>query len=115
MSEILNQKFLNLLIFIFDFIKINNSVKDVFLVSTIKSVSGSAGISLGIELLKNVGIDSNLGLIICVILGSTETTLYVISMYLGKYNSKKIWPICVIGLLCDLFVFIFSFILVLTL
>lgn len=105
----------NIVDFIFDFIKINNSVKDVFLVSTIKAISGSAGTSLGIELLKNVGIDSNLGLVICVILGSTETTLYVISMYLGKYNGKKIYPICLMGLLCDLFVFIFSFILVLTL
>ena len=105
----------NIVDFIFDSIKINNSVKDVFLVSTIKAISGSAGTSLGIELLKNVGIDSNLGLVICVILGSTETTLYVISMYLGKYNGKKIYPICLMGLLCDLFVFIFSFILVLTL
>ena len=84
----------NIVDFIFDFIKINNSVKDVFLVSTIKAISGSAGTSLGIELLKNVGIDSNLGLVGVVFysreIQTTDETTYDVRVLSSEFSSENL-------------------------
>ena len=63
---------------------------------------------MGIETLKKIGVDSNFGLALSVILGATETTLYVVTMYLGRFKNKKIYPIILLGFICDLFVFLIS-------
>ena len=90
------------------FISEDNNIKYVFIVSIIKSFSGSAGISLGIDTLKKIGVDSNLGMALSIILGSTETTMYIASIYLSRFKNKKIWPVIVIGLICDLFVLLIT-------
>lgn len=90
------------------FISEENNIKYVFIVSIIKSFSGSAGISLGIDVLKKVGVDSSLGMALSVILGATETTMYVASIYLSRFKDKKIWPVIVLGLICDIFVLLIT-------
>lgn len=100
----------NIINIIFDrIINISGEIKYLITTFIIKSFSGSAGISMGIEALKKIGVDSNFGLALSVILGATETTLYVVTMYLGRFKNKKIYPIILLGFVCDLFVFLISF------
>lgn len=100
-SELINR--------IFDFVSSSeNNIKYVVIVSIIKSFSGSAGISLGIDVLKRIGVDSSLGMALSIILGATETTIYVASIYLGRFKDKKIWPVILLGLICDIFVLILT-------
>ena len=40
--------------------------------------------------MKTYGVDSNIGLIISTIMGSTETTLYTIAIYTSVVGIKKI-------------------------
>ncbi|MBR4578833.1 MAG: spore maturation protein [Oscillospiraceae bacterium] len=49
----------------------------------IRPLSGSAALALGIELMARFGPDSPVGRTAAVMLGSTETTFYVISVYFG--------------------------------
>lgn len=100
-SELINR--------IFDFVSSSeNNIKYVVIVSIIKSFSGSAGISLGIDVLKKIGVDSSLGMALSIILGATETTIYVSSIYLGRFKDKKIWPVIILGLICDIFILILT-------
>lgn len=94
------------------FINIPDETNKVLIVSMFKSISGSAGLSLGVEYLKSLGVESNLGIILSVILASSETTLYVVSLYLGRFKEKNVLPIVLLGFLCDILVVLLSFIII---
>ncbi len=49
----------------------------------VRPMSGSAALAVGIDLMKTYGPDSPIGLTAAVMLGSTETTFYTISVYFG--------------------------------
>ena len=49
----------------------------------IRPVSGSAALAVGAELMAQYGVDSLIGRTAAVMLGSTETTFYTISVYFG--------------------------------
>ena len=55
----------------------------------IRPISGSAALAIGSELIASHGPDSLVGRTAAVMLGSTETTFYVISIYFGAANIKK--------------------------
>ena len=50
----------------------------------VRPVSGSAALAVGAELMKTYGVDSLIGKTAAVMLGSTETTFYTISVYFGS-------------------------------
>lgn len=45
--------------------------------------------AVGIDIMKNFGVDSKIGMIISTIMGSTETTLYTIAIYTSVISIKK--------------------------
>lgn len=55
----------------------------------IRPLSGSAALAVGSELMAQYGPDSQIGRIAAVMLGSTETTFYTISVYFGAAGIKK--------------------------
>jgi len=55
----------------------------------IRPISGSAALAVGTELMVQYGVDSSVGRTVAVMLGSTETTFYVISVYFGTIGIKK--------------------------
>ena len=55
----------------------------------IRPVSGSAALAVGAELMAQYGVDSRIGRTVAVMLGSTETTFYTISVYFGAAGVKK--------------------------
>lgn len=55
----------------------------------IRPLSGSAALAVGAELMAEYGPDSLIGRTAAVMLGSTETTFYTISVYFGAAGIKK--------------------------
>ena len=55
----------------------------------IRPISGSAALAVGAELMAQFGVDSPVGRTAAVMLGSTETTFYTISVYFGAAGIKN--------------------------
>lgn len=55
----------------------------------IRPFSGSAALAIGAELMTEYGVDSLIGRTAAVMLGSTETTFYAISVYFGAAGVKN--------------------------
>ena len=55
----------------------------------IRPISGSAALAVGSELMATYGADSLIGRTAAIMLGSTETTFYTISVYFGAAGVKK--------------------------
>lgn len=55
----------------------------------IRPLSGSAALAVGAELMAQHGVDSLIGRTVAIMLGSTETTFYTISVYFGAAGIKK--------------------------
>ncbi len=65
-----------------------------------KPLSGSGALAVMTDILTTVGPDSYAGLLASATQGSTETTFYVLAVYLGVIgvkNSRYILPACLIG------------------
>ena len=55
----------------------------------VRPLSGSAALAVGAELMAQYGPDSLIGRTVAVMLGSTETTFYTISVYFGAAGIQK--------------------------
>ena len=55
----------------------------------VRPISGSAALAVGSELMARYGVDSYIGRTAAVMLGSTETTFYTMSVYFGAAGVKK--------------------------
>lgn len=55
----------------------------------IRPISGSAALAVGADLMAQYGVDSVVGRAAAVMLGSTETTFYTISVYFGAAGIKR--------------------------
>ena len=55
----------------------------------IRPISGSAALAVAADLMLRYGVDSPVGLTTAVMLGSTETTFYTISVYFGAAGVRK--------------------------
>ena len=64
--------------------------------------SGTASLAIMIDIFKTLGVDSFSGIMASIIQGSTDTTLYVITLYFGSVGVKKIRNSMFIGLISDL-------------
>ncbi len=72
----------------------------------VRPISGSAALAVGLELMKTYGPDSRIGLTAAVMLGSTETTFYTISVYFGAAKVRKTRHAIPAALLADLAAFL---------
>lgn len=55
----------------------------------VRPISGSAALAVGADLMAQYGVDSTIGRTVAVMLGSTETTFYTISVYFSAAGVKK--------------------------
>ena len=55
----------------------------------IRPISGSAALAIGADLMAQYGVDSAIGRTVAVMLGSTETTFYTISVYFSAAGIKR--------------------------
>lgn len=74
----------------------------------IRPISGSAALAVGAELIARYGADSRIGLTAAVMLGSTETTFYTVSVYFGAVGIRKTRYAIPAALFADLVGFLMS-------
>jgi Uncharacterized membrane protein len=88
-----------------------NSLKispDLLTLGFLKPLSGSASLGITAELLQKYGPDSITGTTASIIQGSSETTLYVLSLYLGSIRIKNSRHTLIMGLTGELVAFILA-------
>lgn len=81
------------------FVSLNIPI-EVIAIAIIKPLSGSASLGVFTDIVKTTGSDSLASLISAVIMGSAETTFYVLAVYLGAVGIKKtrhLVSVCVIS------------------
>lgn len=72
----------------------------------IRPISGSAALAVGADLMARYGVNSLIGRTAAVMLGSTETTFYTISVYFGAAGIKRTRYTVPAALIADLTGFI---------
>jgi spore maturation protein B len=73
---------------------------EVFSMAIIKPLSGSASTALFTDIVKTTGPDSIAAKMTAVIMGSAETTFYVLAVYLGAVSIRKtryLVPVCLVA------------------
>lgn len=68
----------------------------------LRPISGSSSIAVATDIMKNCGVDSQVGIMASTIMGSTETTLYTIAIYTSCVKIKKTRFILVAALVADI-------------
>ncbi len=82
--------------------------KEITPLAILSPVSGSGALGMYENILKSFGPDSYIGRCASVIMGSTETTFYAITLYYGSINIKKTRHTLPSALCADLTSFILS-------
>ena len=82
--------------------------KEIIPLVFLRPISGSTATAIGIEIMKNSGVDTDVGLLTSCIMGSTETTIYVVALYTSRLGQKNIKPVIIIGLIADFLCVIYS-------
>ncbi|MED4400766.1 spore maturation protein [Metabacillus fastidiosus] len=67
----------------------------------IRPISGTAALGLTTDIIATYGPDSFIGRLASVMQGSTDTTLYVLTVYFGAVGIKKMGDALKVGLLAD--------------
>ena len=75
---------------------------EIMPLAILRPISGSAAIAIGTDIMNQYGVDSQIGLIVSTIMGSTETTFYTIALYTGIVGVKKIRFVLVAALIGDI-------------
>jgi spore maturation protein B len=73
---------------------------EVFSVALVKPFSNAASLGIFTEIVKTTGPDSLVSTMAAVIMGSAETTFYVLAVYLGAIGIKKtkyLVPVCLVA------------------
>ena len=66
-----------------------NFPTEILPLALIRPISGSSSIAVATDIMNRFGVDSNIGFIASVIMGSTETTVYTIAVYTSSVGIKK--------------------------
>ena len=74
---------------------------EIMPLAMLRPISGSGSIAVATDIMKTYGVDSSIGIIASVIMGSTETTLYTIAVYTSSVKIKKTRFVLVASLVAD--------------
>lgn len=67
----------------------------------IRTISGSAALSMATDIMKTSGVDSYIGNIASVLMSATETTIYTIAIYTSTLKVKKSGKVLLISIFGD--------------
>lgn len=81
---------------------------DVLPLTVLSPISGSGSLTMFEQILKNFGPDSLEGRVASIIMGSTETTFYAVTVYYGSVGIKKSGCTVPAALLADMTSFVVS-------
>lgn len=81
---------------------------EVLPLAILRPITGSGSLAFSTELMKEFGPDSLIGRIASTVQGSTDTTLYVLTVYFGAVGIQKVRYALKVGLFSDIVGFIAS-------
>lgn len=76
--------------------------KEILPLAILRPISGSASLAMVSDIIKTYGVDSFIGKLAAVMMGSTETILYTLSIYLGSVGIKKIRYTLIVSLIVEI-------------
>lgn len=85
---------------------------EILPLALLRPISGTAALGMTTELIETYGPDSFIGRLASTMQGSTDTTLYVITVYFGAVGIKKMGNALRVGLIADVVGIIVSIIIV---
>lgn len=85
---------------------------DILSLMILRPISSSSSLAILSNILKNNGPDSYLGILASVMQGSTDTTIYILTLYFGSIGIIKTRYALANGLLADLISYIIAIIIV---
>lgn len=85
---------------------------EILPLAIIRPISGTAALGMTTELIKTYGPDSFIGRLASTMQGSTDTTLYILTIYFGAVGIKRMRYALKVGLLADLVGIIVSIVVV---
>ena len=98
--------------YLFSIIKISFIPVDLIPLMLLRPISGSSTLAILANILTKFGPDSYTGVLASTMMGSTDTTIYCLSVYFGAVGIKNARYAIANGLLADVVAFIISIILV---
>lgn len=78
-----------------------NFPTEILPLALIRPISGSSSIAVATDIMNNFGVDSNIGFLASVIMGSTETTVYTIAVYTSSVGIKNTRFVLTAALIAD--------------
>lgn len=78
-----------------------NFPKEIMPLVFLRPISGSGAMAIATDIMKIYGVDTSIGKMASVIMGSTETTLYTIAIYTSCIKIKKTRGIIIPALIAD--------------
>ncbi len=94
---------------VFDFVKIP---VEILPMAIVRPISGNASFAVMIDIIKKFGVDSFMGRLAATLQGSTDTTIYVLTLYFGSIGIKNSKYALTAGLLADTMAVVASVLLV---
>lgn len=85
---------------------------EVVPLALLRPISGTGALGMTADLISTHGPDSFIGLLASTMQGSTDTTLYVLTVYFGAVGIRKMGDALKVGLLADLAGIIAAFVIV---
>lgn len=85
------------------FLNILHVPSEIMPLALLRPISGSASMAVATDIMKLYGVDSFIGILAAVIMGSTETTIYTIAVYTGSVKVKNTRFVLAAALIADLF------------
>ncbi len=79
-----------------------NTPADVIPIMLVRSLSGSAALGIFSDIAHNLGPDNYATTLAAVMVGSSETTFYVLAVYFGAVGISKLRYALIVGLIADL-------------
>ena len=79
-----------------------NFPSEIMPLAMLRPISGSSSIAIATDIMKNFGVDSQIGIMSAVIMGATETTLYTIAVYSSSVKIKKTRFVLIASLIADI-------------
>ncbi|SHF57914.1 spore maturation protein [Ornithinibacillus halophilus] len=98
--------------FISPFLSFIGIPPDIIPLALVRPISGTAALGMTTELIDTHGPDSFIGRLASTMQGSTDTTLYILTVYFGAVGIRKMGYALKVGLLADLVGIIASIIIV---
>ncbi|OPJ61309.1 spore maturation protein [Clostridium oryzae] len=83
-------------------LKLMGIPKELMLLIFIKPLSGSGALGIFTDVIKTYGADTNIGIAASIIMGTTETIFYTITVYYGAVKVKNIRHTLIAAVIADI-------------